>query len=202
MPSGNPKGRNIKRVSILLFSLKRRTSNKISAVNKDIQTRSSSPCFPGSEHPWRSGFPFWETSRHRVCVSSKITKFLFLGKPWTPSQGLWNTPWSRSSKCLALMIISTFQPMYESFLNYNLNTNPMCLNKTHSNSEIRVRLHQTEDKYVAINILWPGLVRSATLDFKIRFIYTIWNKEKGKNLYLLGTYLKRGIPKHHTHSPT
>lgn len=60
MQGGNPKGKNIKPVSSLLFLLKRGTSNKISAVNKDIQTRSPSLCFPSSADPWRSGFPFWK----------------------------------------------------------------------------------------------------------------------------------------------
>lgn len=90
MQSGNPKGRNIKPFSILLFLWREKLQIRSllwTAIFKQEAPLGAAPAvsIPGD---------LARGTRQRTHVDSCITKFL-LRKPWTPTWNLRKTPWPR-----------------------------------------------------------------------------------------------------------
>lgn len=178
------------------FLLKRRTSNKISAVNKDIQTRGSSGCFPSSELPWGSDYPFWKRAQGRGYVWARIS--------WnSPSPGsldtiwdLWNMPWKRFSKSLTLMIISASQATSLPWTTISDNINPTCLNKPHSNAENTSGVTKLWQQIWSNQYPLKRLGEITTLGFETKLLVHHLKQREGKAL-LLTRHLLRAIPQRH-----
>lgn len=182
--SGNPNDRNIKPLSILLFLLKRRTSNMISAVNKDIQTRSSSRCLPNSEHPWRSGFPFWKRAQATIFMSSYITNSSTQGNPGHQAE-MYEIRHGRNFPKSFALIISTSQAIHLLSTKTLDNISLTCLNKSQSNTENESGVTKLWwqiccDQYAFMKC---GQISNAWFQNKASFTSFETNRRKGNSTY-------------------